>query len=172
MPIEVKIKERTAKVSILNQTGSLYHVKIDDREYHFDTTKVEEGVYSILHQGHSINMEMIEGDKPNQYVVNTRYNQYTVDVIDARTRYQLEGKGEMFAGENIISSPMPGKIVKILVQKGDKIQKGDTAIVVSAMKMESEYKSPVNGTIAHIYVSEEDTVDSNQPLIEIEPEVE
>ena len=45
MSIELKIDTRTAKVKILEQKGSVYHVLIDDVEYHLDVEKVEEGVY-------------------------------------------------------------------------------------------------------------------------------
>jgi biotin carboxyl carrier protein len=57
--------------------------------------------------------------------------------------------------------------VKIQVKTGDEVKMGDTLITISAMKMESEYKSPKDGKIAKIHVSEGSTVDANQILIEI-----
>jgi biotin carboxyl carrier protein len=169
MPVELKIKERIAKVEILEKKGTLYKVKIGDHTYDVDVVKVENGVYSLLYKGHSTNMEMIEGDTPNKYIVNTRSNDYQVEVIDAKTKYMTAAKGDFIGIDTFISSPMPGKIVKILVKQGDNVERGDTVIVVSAMKMESEYKSPVNGTVKKVFVNEGDTVDGNQPLVEIEP---
>ena len=172
MPFELKIKDRTAKVEILEQKGSIYNVKIGERNYEIDVTKVENGVYSLIYQGKSTNMEMIEGDSPNKYIVNTRSNDYEIEIIDAKARYRAANKGELDGEETIITSPMPGKIVKLLVNKGDKVAKGDTVIIVSAMKMESEYKSPVEGTVSKIFVKADDTVEGNQALVEIEPLVE
>lgn len=172
MPFELKIKDRTEKVEILDQTGSLYKVKIGERTYEIDAIKVENGVYSVIYQGKSTNMEMIEGDTPNKYIVNTRSNDYNIEVIDAKARYRAAMKGDLEGDEAIITSPMPGKIVKLLVNEGDEVQKGDTVIIVSAMKMESEYKSPIDGTVSKIFVKAEDTVDGNQPLVEIEPQEE
>lgn len=172
MPFELKIKDRTEKVEILDQTGSLYKVKIGERTYEIDAIKVENGVYSVIYQGKSTNMEMIEGDTPNKYIVNTRSNDYNIEVIDAKARYRAAMKGDLEGDEAIITSPMPGKIVKLLVNEGDEVQKGDTVIIVSAMKMESEYKSPIDGTVSKIFVKAEDTVDGNQPLVEIEPQDE
>jgi biotin carboxyl carrier protein len=63
---------------------------------------------------------------------------------------------------------MPGKIVKILVSEGDAVEVGQTVIIVSAMKMESEFKASKAGIIAKISVAEGDTVDGNQVLVEIE----
>ena len=172
MPFEIKIKNRTAKVEILEQNGTLYTVKIGDRTYQLDVARVENGVYSLIYNGKSTNMEMIEGDKPNKYIVNTRSNDYSIEIIDAKARYMAASKSVLDSDEAIISSPMPGKIVKLLVEKGDPVAKGDTVIIVSAMKMESEYKSPVNGIVSNVFVTEEAVVDGNQPLVEIEPLVE
>lgn len=63
---------------------------------------------------------------------------------------------------------MPGKIVKILVSVGDKVEPGQTVIIVSAMKMESEFKATKPGIVSEIPVSEGDTVDGNQVLVSIE----
>lgn len=172
MPFEIKIKDRTAKVEILEQTGSLYTVKIGERTYKIDAVRVENGVYSLIYNGKSTNMEMIEGNMPNKYIVNTRSNDYSIEIIDAKARYLAANKGELDNGDAIISSPMPGKIVKIMVEKGDQVAKGDTVIIVSAMKMESEYKSPVNGIVSQVFVSENEVVQGNQALIDIEPTIE
>lgn len=172
MPFEIKIKDRTSKVEILEKKGTYYKVHIGDHIYEVDVTKVENGVYSVIYKGKSTNMEMIEGDTPNKYIVNTRSNDYQIEIIDAKARYRAASKGDMDGGDAIISSPMPGKIVKLMVNQGDTVTKGDTVIIVSAMKMESEYKSPIDGLVKKIYVKADDTVEGNQPLVEIEPVVE
>ena len=63
---------------------------------------------------------------------------------------------------------MPGKIVKVLVRKGDKVKAGDTVIIVSAMKMESEYKVKKDRLIKDVKVKAGDIVSAHQPLIIIE----
>ncbi len=170
MSLEIKTKDRAAKIEVLEQNGSLYHVKIDDKEYEFDVEKVEEGVYSILHNNMSVNMEMIEGDSPQRYSVNTISDHYEIEVVDAAARYRNSSGGGMENSDKFISSPMPGKVVKILLNEGDKVEKGETVIVISAMKMESEYKSSFNGLVKKIFVSEGDTMEGGAKLVEIEPE--
>lgn len=169
MPFELRIKDRKARVEILDQSGTIYKVKIGDKSYEIDVTKVENGVYSVIYGGKSTNMEMIEGDTPNKYVVNTRNNDYNIEIIDAKTRYREANQGDLENTETQISSPMPGKIVKLLVGQGDEVSKGDTVIIVSAMKMESEYKSPIDGIVSKVLVKADDTIEGNQPLVEIEP---
>lgn len=169
MPLELKIKDRKAKVEVLEQDGTNYHVKIDGKEYHLDVVQVESSVYSVLYKGQSVNLEMIEGDSPNQYKVNTRADHFKVEVIDPITRYQADNSNGIASTDQIIESPMPGRIVKILVQEGDIIEEGQTALVVSAMKMESEYKAPISGIVKKIFVAEGDTIDGGIPLVEIDP---
>jgi biotin carboxyl carrier protein len=169
MPYHIKIKNRTSKIEILEHNNTFYKIRIGEKIYQLDAVKVENGVYSIIHNGKSINMEMIEAETPNKYIVNTRNSNYRVEIIDAKARYKALNKGTIDDGENIIVSPMPGKVVSIPVNVGNKVKKGDTVIVISAMKMESEYKSPFDGIVSNIYVKNDQTIDGNQKLVEIEP---
>ena len=168
MSLELKIDTRVAKINILEKNGTQYKVEIDGRVYDLDIEKVESDTYSIIMDGKSINMEMIEGDSPSQYKVNTINNYYEIDVIDAAARYKANSKSKLEASGNIISTPMPGKIVKIPVTEGQTVEKGQTVVIVSAMKMESEYKSAADGIVKKIMVAEGDAVEGHQPLIEIE----
>ncbi|NPA38101.1 MAG: biotin/lipoyl-binding protein [Chlorobi bacterium] len=169
MSLEIKTKDRTAAIEVLEQEGSFYKVKIDDKVYELDVEKVKDGVYSIIHNGASVNMEAVEGDSPNKLNINTENETYEVEVIDAASRYKAASGGGAEASDRTISSPMPGKVVKIPVSEGDKVSKGETVIIISAMKMESEYKSAFDGTVAKIFVKEGDTTEASAPLVEIEP---
>lgn len=68
------------------------------------------------------------------------------------------------AGKSIVA-PMPGKIIKINVSKGQKIKKGDVILVIEAMKMEQEINSSLEGTVTDLQVSEGDMVKKEQILI-------
>lgn len=168
MSLELKIGERNAKINILEHEGSRYKVQIDSRTYDLDIEKVESNAYSILMDGKSLSIEMVEGATPNQYNVNTIDRYYEIEILDAVSRYRARAKSQLELGGNIISTPMPGKIVKILVAQGDTVEKDQTVIIVSAMKMESEYKCSSNGIVKAVHVSEGNAVEGNQPLIEIE----
>jgi biotin carboxyl carrier protein len=72
----------------------------------------------------------------------------------------------MDTGERSIKSPMPGKVVRILVKEGNLVSKGETAIILSAMKMESEYRVPVDGRVLKIHVTDGDIVEGGQLLME------
>ena len=70
-------------------------------------------------------------------------------------------------GENVVSAPMPGKILRVLVNEGDQVKVGQGLLVLEAMKMENEIPSPKDGIVKKILVKEGDTVDTGQALIEL-----
>jgi len=169
MALDIKIGDREAHVRMIKKEGSKATIQIDEKIYEVDIIMVEEGVYSIIHEGKSYNIEMIQGNGPKNYFVNTYYSSHELDIIDAQSRYQQNrNKDGLHSGEKIISTPMPGKVVRIPVSEGDPVEKGATLIVISAMKMESEYKSPADGVVKKIFVTEGETITGHQPLIEIE----
>jgi len=169
MSIEIKLDKRIASVEILKQFENLLEIKVDDKIYQLDLMHNDEGIFSILANGRSYNIELVPQTKPKHYTAYTLYDSYDLEIIDAESRYlRNRTGGAQLMAENNITSPMPGKVVKIPVSVGDIVKKGDTVITISAMKMESEYKSPLDGKISKIHVTEGSTVSAGQTLIEIE----
>lgn len=169
MELEIKLNQRLSKVKLISRHDNRIKIAVDDKIYDLDLCKVEENEYSVLYNGKSHNIEVVEGDTSKRYIANTYFKSYDIEIVDAETRYQQNrNKGGLDQNENTISTPMPGKIVRIPVKVGQSVSAGQTAIVVSAMKMESEYKVNRDAVIKKILVKEGDTVKSNQPLIIIE----
>lgn len=168
MSLELNIGDRTAQVEIISKNGKTAVVSVDGKLYDIDIQMVEEGVYSILHKGISYNVELIEAGSSRNYAVNTLYKSFDIEIVDAEAKY-LKNRTKADTGDSrTIASPMPGKVVKIPVNVGDQIKEGDTVIIVSAMKMESEYKVKKDRIVKDILVKEGDTIDGNQPLVIVE----
>jgi biotin carboxyl carrier protein len=169
MELEIKINNRLSKVKLINRDKNKITVEVDHKTYEVDLCKVETNEYSVIHQGMSHNVEVIEGPSGKRFITNTYYKSFDIEIIDAETRY-LASRNKDLPDQNshIISTPMPGKVVRILVKSGDFVAAGETVIIVSAMKMESEYKVSKEVTIKKVLVKEGDTVSGNQPLIVIE----
>jgi biotin carboxyl carrier protein len=169
MAVEIKIGDRIAWVDLINQDGNILEVMVDQKKYKVDLMHTADGTFSILEGGHSYNIELVPQNHPKKYTAYTLYQEFDVEVIDAEARYLLNRGANGFGStDNKISSPMPGKVVKILVNEGDNIEEGETAIIISAMKMESEYKAPMSGKVKRVHVNEGDTVEGSQILIELE----
>ena len=167
MSTEININDRNALVEVLSREGDKVRISIDGKKYDADVVMVEEGVYSIIIDNKSHNIELIRTDNKN-YKVNTYSKSYDVEIVDAESKYLKSRRRDDGDEEAVMSSPMPGKIVKILVKVGDKVKAGDTVIIVSAMKMESEYKVKKDRIIKDIKVKEGDTIQADQPLVVIE----
>ncbi len=168
MSYEVKINDRISTIELLSKDGSMYQIAIDNKIYELDIAEVEQGVYSILLDNKSFNVELVEGRTGKSYTVNTLYETFAVDIIDAEAKYLMNRKKDEGEDTNVIISPMPGKVVKILFKEGDEVKAGETVIIVSAMKMESEYKVKQDRIIKRILVQEGDTVNGDQPMVIIE----
>ena len=169
MAYEIKLEHRTARIDLLNRAGSKILIEVDGRKYDLDVVMVEKGVYSILYNGHSYNVELIEGNSSKEYIVNTFARSFNTEIIDAEAKYmESRRSGTESEGDNNISSPMPGKVVKVPVAEGEKVTPGQTLIVVEAMKMQSEFKATAERTVKEILVKEGDIVNAHQIMIKLE----
>ncbi|HEC41666.1 MAG TPA: acetyl-CoA carboxylase biotin carboxyl carrier protein subunit [Bacteroides sp.] len=169
MSLEIRLNDRYAQVELVSRDENKVKIKVDDKIHEVDIVEVEDGVYSLLMNGRSYVVELMDGVTSKKYNAKTFYKSFDLEIIDAETRYLMSRKGNDIEDEgNQISSPMPGKIVKIPVKVGEKVVAGQSVIIVSAMKMESEYKAGHDGVIKEIHVKEGDTIEGNQLLISIE----
>ncbi|HSV87058.1 MAG TPA: acetyl-CoA carboxylase biotin carboxyl carrier protein subunit [Bacteroidales bacterium] len=169
MSYEVKLQDRTAKVEVLSRNGNQLSVSVDGKEYQLDFVKIKEGNYSVIHNTVVNNIVLIPIDGVKKYLVNNFKTTFETEVIDAESRYLLsrrKGSGE--DGEGIILAPIPGKVVKVLVEKGKPVAAGQTVVIISAMKMESEFKAAKDGIIVDVKVTEGQTVEARQPMVVIE----
>lgn len=166
---DIKINDHVSKVKILKEEDNLLSILVDNKKYAIDIESVEDCIYSVIHNDKSYNIEIIDGSNSKNFTVNTLYQSFDVEILDAEARYlSSRTQTKKLEGNNIISSPMPGRIVKIPIKEGQEVVTGQTVIVVSAMKMESEYKSSKNGIVKQIHVKEGDVVNGHQPLVTIE----
>lgn len=173
MSYEVKVNKRTANVELLSRQGNHVLIAVDGKEYNIDFQMVAKGKYSIIHHNKSYNVEVIPGQNIKQYIAHTQKSTFQVDIKDAESKY-MENRlnGQEHEGESTIVAPIPGKVVKILVNKNEHVDTGQTIIIISAMKMESEFKAGKPGRVADIKVVEGQTVDAQQVLVVIEDAVE
>ncbi|MFW9856269.1 MAG: acetyl-CoA carboxylase biotin carboxyl carrier protein subunit [Candidatus Thorarchaeota archaeon] len=82
--------------------------------------------------------------------------------------FGVEEDFEETIDEGNLTSPMPGRIVKILVKKGDHVHKGQDLIVIEAMKMENRITAPHDGIVKDIFYVKGDQIEANVALLELE----
>lgn len=168
MSLEININGRTAEIEIESKQGNKVRMNLNGKHFDVDIVQVEDGIYSIIHNGTSYNVELFQNGNSKNYSVNTLYKSYDLEIFDAEAKYLKYRKKHASDDGRTISSPIPGKVVKIPVKVGDQLKAGDLAIVVSAMKMESEYKVKTDRLVKEVLVKEGQPIKANQPLIVIE----
>ncbi|MGD1098716.1 MAG: biotin/lipoyl-containing protein [Bryobacteraceae bacterium] len=128
----------------------------------FSVAEVQPGVYSVLIEGRSY--KVIPG-APGEISVNGRT--LAAEVFDPRELRARKHAGTG-TGRLEIAALMPGKVVRLLVARGDTIDAGQGLVVVEAMKMQNEMKSPRSGRVAEMKTKVDATVKAGEVLLVIE----
>lgn len=127
--------------------------------------QVSPGVFSVLLDGRSVTIRI--ASRSEEWEVWSATEQHVISVADTRDRSGRH-KRAAASGPMEVRAQMPGKVIKLLVEKGTAVQAGQGLIVVEAMKMQNEMKSPKDGIVSRINVAEGATVAAGQPLIVVE----
>jgi biotin carboxyl carrier protein len=156
-------QSRQVDVEVL-PSGALA-VTLDGRKVDVDVVAIGEQL-SIRIDGHVVDLTT-EGQMPEIGAVIPGHRSY-VRVESDRLRAALAAKKSGGgAASGLLKSPMPGRVVKILVEKGQSVKVGQPLIVVEAMKMENELKAKLEGTITELFVVTGATVEANAKLLVI-----
>lgn len=143
--------------------------QIDERKYELEVREADEHSYVILKdtQVYDCRVNSQSGSR-DTFEVSVRGKTYPVTVIDPR-KLRLDGDSDRHHhGTAEIAAQMPGKVVRVLVEAGQEIDAGTPLLVVEAMKMQNEMKSPRAGVVVSLKVSAGDTVEAGQLLAMIE----
>ena len=144
--------------------GRRYGIIVDDGpEEEVDAARPVSDVLSLLMVGRSWEAGLVATH--DGFEVDLMGIRHTAQVMDPRRKALRMAGG---AGEGVIRTQMPGRVVRILVEPGDELEEGQPAIVIEAMKMENELKSPRAGTVKSISVSEGDEIEARAVLIELD----
>jgi len=167
MKLQAEIEDQKHDVEITREDRGVL-ARVDGREYRLEVSEPEKGVFLLKHEGkvYEVSVDPKATDGANRVTLKDRV--YDVKVIDPK---RLSGSGVDSAdasGKAEIKTAMPGKIVRVLKAVGDDVVKGDGVIVVEAMKMQNEMRSPKDGSITDIRFAEGSTVAAGDVLVVIE----
>ena len=157
-----------AEVELVSKEDNKVVLTIDGKTFEADVVMAENGTCNILMDGRSSNAQLIRRENGKNYKVNTHYSSFNVEIVDSQAKYLRMRKGGDEKQQDKIVSPMPGKVVKIPVKAGDRLQAGDIVVVIEAMKMQSNYKVNSECVVKEILVNEGDSVNSNQVIMTLD----
>lgn len=137
----------------------------------WDILPLENGHFHILKKNKSYRAVLLSADPTTKsFVFDINGKHYEAEVKD---KYDLLMQELGLDKKNVkkinqIKAPMPGLVLAIQITVGQKIQKGDSILILEAMKMENVLKAPADAVIKAILVTKGQAVDKNQLLIELE----
>ncbi len=143
--LEVTVGGRRVDVDVV-ETGSALSIRIDGRVVDLTT----------------------EGSPPDLGAIANGHRSY-VRVLSERQRTAESVKGGLRGlGDRVLKSPMPGRVVRVLVKPGDLVAQGQPLFVLEAMKMENEVKARDAATVLEVHVLEGATVETNAKLVTLQ----
>jgi pyruvate carboxylase len=165
MPYRVRVDNVPYQLEIEEIDGQKqkFLIKRKGRQHVVEAFSSSLSQYTLLIDNQSFDVYVSNGKQPPTVFVNGSYFQIAYDRnadVPNRNRTRPLAKGPMD-----IQASMPGKIVKILVKVGQKIEKGQALLVLEAMKMENEIAAPQSGTLKAIHVDSGQSVENGQKLV-------
>ncbi|MBI1984103.1 MAG: biotin/lipoyl-binding protein [Acidobacteria bacterium] len=163
--------ELASGVTTAPNSGGRLGFNLDGKEFEADWAEVAPGVYSILVDGWSHEVHVTAppaeaGSSDNRWVVSVGTRNYVVAVRDPRRRRRA-GPTASLEGPQEILAPMPGRIVKVLVEENQDVTQGAGLLVIEAMKMQNELRAPRSGRVEKIYVGEATGVETGSKLVRL-----
>jgi len=166
MKLQASLEGRVTEVE-LDRDGSRLTLRLEDgREVEADLVQARPGVYSLL-VGTRVFDLPVERDAEGRFTVWLGGARREVAVRDPR-RYLRDATAFGAEGPSVVTAAMPGKVVEVLVAEGDEVETGQGLLVVEAMKMQNEIKSPRSGRVASVAVAAGGSVNPGVALITIE----
>lgn len=150
---EIKIERKDEKI----------FAEVDGRQYELEASEPESNVFLLKHNNRIYQVYV----SPNN-LISLENHQFEINLTDPK---RLRGAGDIGGqtdGAAEIKTAMPGKIVRVLAERESEIKKGEGVIVVEAMKMQNELKSPKDGIVKEIRFAEGATVNAGDILVIIE----
>jgi biotin carboxyl carrier protein len=165
MMLHLEIGGRTCQVEVEPDAPGQWRIRVDGQPVEADAHLVRPGVLSLLIAGRSYRI-VLDPDtaEPALHVGHQRIPYRLDDPRSLRSRRRQAGAD----GPVTLKASMPGRIVRVLVAKGDAVAAHQGILVVEAMKMQNEMKSPREGRVRELRVSAGDTVSAGDILAVIE----
>ena len=166
MTYDVVVDGKTHQVELLRGEQT-WHCKVDGHEIEVDSVLTARDILSTIVDGkaYEIKRERSLQGELHMIIGSARY---AVDVQDPRSLRTRRAVAGAEVGPQKLKAQMPGKIVRVLVNEHDEVKAGQSILVMEAMKMQNEMKSPKDGKVQKILTAEGSTVNAGDVLAIIE----
>lgn len=161
--MKISFEHNAESISIdLTPTGKSYRASIGEEIVNVEVLQAKEGKLDLLIDGKRFSA-YISSDNAKRWVT---VNGQTFVLTKSSGARQVGHGHHHTAGK--LTAPMPGQVRAVSVDEGDRVTKGQTLMVLEAMKMEIRVHAPQDGVVKKLFVKQGQTVEREQTLIEIE----
>jgi biotin carboxyl carrier protein len=162
--LHASVDGRSLRVEVRGRQGR-YSVVVDGRPMEVDLEETGRSFVSLLVDGksHEAGLEKV----PGGYKVSLAEAVFHVELSDPRQGFEV-GARKAASGPARILAPMPGKLVRVLVEPGQAVEVAQGIVVIEAMKMENELHSPRAGRVKQVHVREGQAVEAGALLVVVE----
>jgi biotin carboxyl carrier protein len=148
----------------LERLGDQWRISLDGEPVDADVAEIAPHTLSIVLRGESHEIRVARSSD-GLLNVQTGLREFTAEVTDQRSwRGRRLGHVEV-QGRQQITAPMAGKVVRLLVKSGEKVEVGQGLLVVEAMKMQNEIRSTKSGTVERLWAEEGQAVNAGETLV-------
>ncbi len=167
MAFIAKLGDQTYTVDIEEVGRSLYRIAVDGNEFLVDGKQTGQNNYSLIINHRSFEVGVDTSEEEYRVLVDGR--SYHIHLVDER-RMRLGGfqTGIQLQGKQEVTVPMAGNVIAVLVAEGDRVDKGQGLVIVEAMKMENEVRSPIDAEIKEVRVKTGQSVEAGETLMVVE----
>ena len=157
-------------VGLVEGDGSRFTLSWDDTTYEVDVSRLRSGALSLIvpSAGHVSHEVTCYETAPGELALGVGGRHIRARVIDGQRSRTVEAARE--GGDHAVVTPMPGRLVRVLVAPGDTVQVGQGLAVVEAMKMENEVAAPAAGVVSEVRAAEGSSVEAGSVLVVVRVE--
>ena len=145
---ELTVEDEKFSYELLSVSNHSFILKLNDKVFEFTSEKLNSDLFKVLVNGH-------------QFEVTVR------TALQEKAFKLLESSASSHHHHLEVKAPMPGLILKVTKKVGEQVELGDSVIILEAMKMENDLKSPASGIIENIFVTEGSAVEKGTLLLSI-----
>lgn len=164
MILDVTVNGHDYRVQLEKQEDGTWSCQVNGDQIAVDSANTAAGILSLLVAGESY--EVVAS--PAQQQIAFGGDRYSVEVRDPRSWRSRRARAGIESGPKKVVAPMPGKVVRVIAQTGTEVESGAGVIVIEAMKMQNELKSPRKGRVAKVLAAEGAAVNAGDVLAIIE----
>ncbi len=166
MNLEIEWNGKKVPVRLRPTGNGQYELMVNGESKTVDVRPLGRNQFHLILDGKSYDVQATASD--SEVILARMGGNLTLKTPDERRWSGSAGGGG--ASDGTIAAPMPGKVVKYQVKAGEKVKAGQGIVVVEAMKMQNELKSPVNGTVVKLGPAEGTAVENGTLLLKIDPD--